>query len=322
MKLSVIVPGYNVEEYIAKCIESIVENEIPDMEVILINDGSKDNTIKIMKKYAKKYPKLIKLIDQENKGLSMARNAGIEASTGKYITFVDSDDAIQPNMYKTMLEKAEEGNFDVVACGVNVIYPDKTIKLTAGFNHDIRDKEEIKSIMNTWYTVVWNKVYKRSILKDVRFKKGVWYEDVEFLYRLLPNIKSIGLVNEYFNDYMQRPGSITYTYNSKLYHLIENFDGVIDYYKKKKLYKDYKEELEFGYVRYLYATFVKRLAKMKDKEEFKKGVDKVISLVNEKFPEYRKNKYLKPFNPKNLYLKCFNKHIAKLIFITEKNKMN
>lgn len=322
MKLSVIVPGYNVEEYIAKCIETIVENEVPNMEVILINDGSKDNTLKIMKKYQKKYPKLLKVIDQENQGLSMARNVGIEASTGEYITFIDSDDSIEPNMYKTMLEKAESGKFDIVACGVNVVYPDKTIRVPAGFDHDIKDKDEIKSIMNNWYTVVWNKIYKRSILKDIRFKKGVWYEDVEFLYRLLPNIKSIGLVNGYYNNYMQRPGSITYTYNSKLYHLIENFDGIIDFYKEKNLFKSYKEELEYGYVRYLYATFVKRLAKMKNKEEFDKGVNKVIESVNEKFPDYRKNKYLKGFSPKKIYLKCFNKTLAKLIFMLEKNKLN
>ena len=320
-KLSVIVPGYNVEKYISKCIDSILKNKIKGMEIILVNDGSKDNTLSIMREYEEKYPKLIRVIDQENQGISMARNAGIENASGEYISFIDSDDYIEPNMYHTMLEKAKTKDFDVVTCDVNVIYPDHTLRVTSGVDHDCLTKKAVKQIMNTWYAVTWNKIYKRELLKEMRFKKDVWYEDVEFLYRLIPHVKKVGVVDQCLYNYIQRENSITYTYNKKLYHLIENMNGIIDYYKEHKYYANYKDELEYAYVRYAYATFIKRLAKSKNKEMFKQGVTYAIKEVNNHFPEYKKNPYLKK-GLKNYYLKKFNPFIANMIYFIEKDKMN
>lgn len=320
-RLSVIIPCYNVQEYLSKCIDSVIDNDLDDIEVILVNDGSKDDTLKIIKEYKKKYKDIIKIVDQENQGLSMARNAGIEVSTGEYITFLDSDDYVDFKMYKTMLEKAYEGNFDLVVCGVKMLYSDHELNVSSGLSKDCNSKEEVKEIMYNFYPAACNKLYKREVIGDLRFKKGVWFEDVEFMYRLLPHVKSIGIVNEYYYYYLQREGSITYVYNSKLYDFLYNLDGVVEYYKENGFYEEYKEELEYIYVRYLYATFIKRLAKMKDKKEFKKGVETVQKAVNNKFPEYKKNKYLS-YSKKGLYLKYFNKLIANIVYFVEKNKMN
>lgn len=319
MKLSVIVPCYNTAKYVPKCLDSIIENKIDDMEIIVVNDGSTDNTLDILKEYKKKYSKLIKVIDQVNSGLSMARNAGLKVASGEYISFIDSDDYIEKNMYKELLKKAND-NFDIVICSVNMVYPTYIKEIDSGLNEDITDKEKIKSVMNKWFTVVWNKIYKRELLKDLYFKKGVWFEDVEFLYRLLPRIKSIGVINGYYYNYIQRPNSITYTYNNKLYHFIENFDGILEYYKQNNLYDEYKDELEYGYVRYLYGTFIKRLAKTKNKKEFKKGYKIVRKKVKTNFPNYQKNKYLD--DKKGLYLKHFNYPLATFIYYKERNKMN
>lgn len=321
VKLSVIVPCYNVEKYVEDCVNSIVKNEIPNMEIILVNDGSKDGTLKLLKKLEKKHSNLIKLIDQENQGLSMARNNGIKASRGEYIAFVDSDDSICDGMYKAMIDKADEGDFDVVACGVNVIYPDKTIQVDSGLQCDLLNREDVKKIMNSWYTVVWNKIYKRKFFDKVQFKRGVWFEDVEFLYRLIPYINTVGKVDGYYCNYMQREGSITYTYNEKLYHFIENFNGIIEFYKKNNFYDEYKDLLEAAYVRYSFATFVKRLAKAKDKEVFNKGVDFAIEEVNNHFPDYKTNVYLKQ-GMKGFYLRHFNKFVSKIVYVIEKNRMN
>jgi hypothetical protein len=135
-------------------------------------------------------------------------------------------------------------------------------------------------------------------------------------------VKKVGAINEALHYYLQREGSLTYTYDKKLYQLVDSLDSVVEYYKKERKLKKYHDEIEYSYVRYLYATFVKRLAKTKDKEEFKKGVDYVIKKVKSTFPEYKKNKYIKQINPKSLYLRFFNKLISKLIFNLEKNKMN
>lgn len=319
-RLSVIIPCYNVENYLNKCVDSVLDNELDNIEIILVNDGSKDNTLKIIKEYKKKYKDIIKLVDQENQGLSMARNAGIEVATGEYITFLDSDDYVDSKMYSSMLEKAEENNFDLVVCGLKMLYPNYELNVSHGLSKDCNSKDEVKEVMYNIYPAAWNKIYK-EVIGNLRYKKGVWFEDFEFLYRLLPYVKSIGIVNEYYYYYLQREGSITYVYNSKLYDFLYNLDGLVEYYKNNGFYNEYKEELEYTYVRYLFATFIKRLAKMKDKKEFKKGVDTVLKAVKDKFPDYKKNKYLK-YSKKGIYLKYFNKFIANIVFLVEKNKMN
>ena len=112
--------------------------------------------------------------------------------------------------------------------------------------------------------------------------------------------------------------SITYTYNDKLYDIITNMDTVIKYYKEQGIYEEYKEELEYLYLRYAYATFPKRLAKCKDKKKYKEGIDFAINKVNEHFPEYKKNRYFKTMGVKGKYIKNFNKFISKINYIVSK----
>lgn len=320
MKLSVIVPCYNVEYYLVDCVESIIKAKVDNMEIILVNDGSVDDTLKVIKELKNKYDSIIKVVDKENGGLSSARNAGLKVATGEYVSFVDSDDTINENMYRTMLDKAIKEDFDMVVCGEARIFDDHTDVVDSGIKNNCYDKESIKSIMPYIYPAACNKIYKRSLFKNIKFTEGIWYEDVEFIYRLLPTLNSIGVVEGYFYNYYQRAGSITYTYNSKLYDLVDNMNSLYKYYKDNKLFKEYHDVLEYTYVRYLYATFIKRLSKMKNKEEYNKGVERVIKEVNSKFPEYRKNKYL--VGSKGLYLKYFNKFIASLVYIKEKNSKN
>lgn len=320
IKLSVIVPCYNVEDYLEKCVDSIISNNISDMEVILVNDGSKDNTLKLIKKLEKKY-KCIKVVDKVNGGLSDARNAGMKVAKGKYIAFVDSDDSVNENMFVEMLKKAEEGDFDLVTCCTKMVYDDHDLNVGTGYENDLIGKDAIKNQMYDFYPAAWNKLYKKDVLKEIEFKKGYVYEDVEFIYRLLPNLNSIGYVPGYYYNYMQREGSITYTYNDKLYHMVDNFDTIIKYYKENNIFDEYREEIEYVFMRYAFATFIKRLAKCKDKKKFKLGVDYVLKKVKDNFPEYKKNKYLS-YSKKGLYLKHFNKFIANVVYLVEKDKKN
>lgn len=322
-KISVIIPCYNVELYVDACLESVVNQTIvEDLEVILVNDGSKDNTLEHLKRFESQYPNLFTVLDQENMGLSMARNNGIKKSTAKYIAFLDSDDTVEPAMYEKLYKKAESEDLDITTCNVNLVYHDHKKEVLSGIEKTLKTKEEIKSVMNYMYTIVCNKLFKRELFKDIKFKKGIWFEDVEILYRLLPHINSIGKVDFIGYNYIQRENSITYTYNKRLYELITNLDGIVDYYKKNNLYNEYKDELEYGYVRYAYATFIKRLSKSKNYNEYKKGLKFAIKKVKENFPDYRKNPYLKGINGKSIYLKYFNTLIAKILYIFEKNKTN
>lgn len=318
VKVSVVVPVYNVEDYIERCLLSIVNQTLDEMEVIVVNDGSKDGSLEKIKDICALYPDKIKLIDKVNEGVSIARNTGIKEATGEYIGFVDSDDWVEPTMYEKLYNKAKAEDLDVVACDASAVYPDRRVTI----NSNLSVSPDNKELFINAYAVIWNKIYKRELIQDIKFKPNVWYEDVLYLYMLYPGIKTLGKIDEPLYNYLQREGSITYTYNEKLYQLIENMDDMVKYYNENNYMEMYKDEVEYSYVRYLYATFIKRLAKSKDKKEFNRGVEYVIKKVNETFPEYRKNKYIKSLSPKNLYLKYFNKPIAKIIFALEKNKQN
>ena len=261
----------------------------------------------------------IKLIDKKNEGVSKARNNAINIATGDYIAFMDSDDWMEPNMLELMYKKAIKGQFDVVACDVNAIYPYKSITIKS----NIHENKEIKNILIDAYAVIWNKLYKAEFVKETLFKETVTFtEDVLFLYQIYSKINSVGSINQPLYNYLQRDGSITHTYNYNLYQLIENLDDITTFYNKDLKLKKYESEIEYTYIRYLYGTFVKRLAKTKDIQEYKKGVSYVIDKVNERFPNYRENKYIKEKKGKALYLKHFNMNLAKLLFLIEKNKMN
>ena len=309
IKVSIIVPVYNVEEYLARCLDSLVNQSLKDIERIVVNDGSPDNSQKIIDNYCKKY-KNIKSFIKENGGLSDARNFGIEKAQGEYIAFLDSDDYVTIDMYMEMYNKAKSGNFDMVVCDLNYVYDDKIIKASCNIK---KDTNNIKDVMLNIYPAAWNKIFKRNLMdKGIRFKKGVWFEDVEFIYRLLPYINTIGVVHKTFNQYVQREGSITNTINKKLYHYIDNWNGIVEYYKKNNLYEEYKLELEYCYVRYIYATFIKQASKYNYKD-YMDAVDSAISNVRENFPKYKKNKYFYK-SLKGIYMLMFNKRIAKIIY--------
>ena len=123
-KLSVIVPVYRVEPYLAKCLDSILAQDVPDMEILVVDDGSPDQCYAIMEDYAQRYPAQVRIFRKPNGGLSDARNFGLARAEGDYIAFVDSDDYLAPGMYRAMLDKAASRNFDMVVCDLQYVYPD------------------------------------------------------------------------------------------------------------------------------------------------------------------------------------------------------
>lgn len=320
MKVSVIVPVYNVEPYLDKCLNTLVNQTLKKIEIIIVNDGSKDNSEKIIEKYLKKYPEKIKYIKKANGGLSSARNEGLKYASGEYIGFVDSDDYVSLNTFNLMYKKAKEKNFDLVVCNLNYVYESKTKMVSAGLDKDLENEDEVKKNIVFLYPAVWNKLYKKEILDSLKFKEGIWYEDVEFNFRVYPRVKSIGYVDKPLIQYVQRESSISKTIDKRLFNYLDNFNGLIRYYQDNNLYNKYYFELEYSYVRYLYATFIKQLSYTNDKELFKEGVKEAIKNVQEHFPNYKKNIYLKKFGLKNIYLKTFNKKTASLLNFKNRRK--
>ena len=314
MRLSIIVPIYNVEKYLRKCLESLVSQNLCDMEIILVNDGSPDNSQMIIEEYESAFP-FVKGFVKENGGLSDARNYGITKASGDYIAFVDSDDYVDRQMFKSMLEIAEKGNFDIVVCDFEEIYPDHIRQGSSRLKQDLKSRQEVKAHMCDIYPSVWNKLYKRSLFETIRFKKNVWFEDVEMFYRMLPFVNSIGVIHEPFYKYMQREGSISKSNDMRIFHCLDNWNGVLQYYKEYGFFEEYYHELEYSYVRYIYATFVKAAIKF-DRDLYDKAVNKAIDNVKTNFPGYKKNKYFYK-SVKGWYLLMFNKIIARLLYLTK-----
>ena len=321
MKVSMIVPVYNTEAYLRKCLDSLVNQTYKDFEVIVVNDGSPDNSQLILDEYAKKYP-FIKVIEKKNGGLSDARNVGIRNASGDYIGFLDSDDYVLEDMLEKMVKKCESGDFDIVCCDLDFIYEDgHRQRVVSSISEDLNDEVSIKKSMTCIYPAAWNKIYhKRLFTHGVFFTKGVWYEDMEFIYRLYPYIHSIGAVSEPFNQYVQHPGAITSTYNEKLFDYIKNWHTILSDYRALNLFDQYHDELEYSCVRYLYATFIKRAANYPDIKTFHRAVNEAMDFVKKEFPNYRKNPYFKQHGAKGYYLLWFNKLVARMVYFQVQKK--
>lgn len=309
VKVSVIVPAYNAEKYIKRCLESLINQTLKDIEIIVINDGSNDKTGKILENYKHE----IIIINQENAGVATARNRGLEKAKGEYIAFVDSDDWVERDFLEKLHTKAISNNYDCVMCNFWYIDDNKKWNGIITNKNDILNINSKKKFMIEMFPVIWNKIYKREKILDFRFKNGVWAEDVEFLYRIISNIDNIGILEDKLYYYFQQEVSESRLYDKRIYNYIDNFNGILEFYRNNNIYEIYKSELEYCYVRYLYATFVKRATYFDDEKEFDAAVNTAIDNVKNRFPDYRKNKYFyKSF--KGIYLILFNKLLGKILY--------
>ena len=314
--VSIVIPVYNVEKYLTRCLNSIINQTLDDIEILAVDDGSTDNSGRILDEYQLKYPEKLKVFHKKNGGMSDARNYGIQYVTGEYVGFVDSDDYVEPEMFEKMYLKAKEKMYDIVVCDFWEVKQGKKHAYTSRVEKDGEGEDYIKNSMLTIYSSPWNKIYKKELLCKNLFTKGVWYEDVEFLYRLLPDVNSIGVVHECFYNYMIREGSISNSAHKKIYDQIKNWNGLIEYYKKRGIYDVYKEELEYCYIRFLLAIFIKSASQFGIKE-FKKAKKEAIVNVKKTVPDFRKNRYVKRDGVKNLYLRAYNSFFAYAVFVTE-----
>ena len=308
-KVSVIVPVYNVEKYIDKCLESLIFQTLDDIEIIIVNDGATDASKIAIQRYINRYPEKIIYVEKENGGLSDARNYGIPYATGEYIAFVDSDDYVEKNMYEKMYELAKKENSDMVECDFYWEY-EKKLKYDKGITY--KGKKEM--LVNA-RVVAWNKLIKTSIIKEnnLEFPKGLRYEDIEFTYKLIPYINKVSFLKEPMVHYIQRDNSISNNQNERNKEIFDVLDNVIQYYKDKNIYDEYKEELEYVYTRYLLCSSFLRMVKIQDKKIRKELLSQTWKNLNMKFPKWKENKILKNGKGnKNRYMKSVNKTTFKI----------
>lgn len=286
-KVSVIVPVYNVEKYVEKCLDSLANQTLSDLEVIIVDDGSTDSSAKIVKKYIKKHPNM-KYYHKKNGGLSDARNYGMMHATAKYIAFLDSDDYVAPHTYEKMYQKAKKHDSDMVECNFYWAY-DKKMKKDIGIPYSGK-----KEMLEKARVMAWNKLYKKEVLEkaNVLFPKGLQYEDVGFFYKLIPYLETISFEKEPLVYYVQRDDSIANTQNKKTADIFTVLKDVLEYYKEKKLYEEYKEVLEYTYTRLVLCSSFRRIVKIRDKTLRKELLNKTWIHLNDVFPKWKQNSIL------------------------------
>lgn len=312
-KVSVIVPIYNVEKYVGKCIESIINQTLKEIEIILVDDGSTDKSGKIADDYAK-LDKRIKVIHQDNLGQGKARNRGIDIAVGEYIGFIDSDDWADLNMYEELYNSAMTKKVDIVVCGRKLY--DENGKLRTKFNVDNRLYSDIdKNIINylveeLFYPhtlVVYNKIYKSEIIKkyNIRFRnvKDVGSEDALFNYSILFNVSSILSVKSTFHNQLMREGSTAREYKigvmNRTANLIQNI-----YEYSSSMNKDSIAELAAPIMLIFFQQWNYNLLKSYGKENLKSLIEKEHKLVS--------NKYFKRAEKECIFNKNITQYLMKM----------
>lgn len=252
--ISVIVPVYNVEEYLPKCIDSIINQTYKNLEIILVDDGSPDNSPKICDDYAKK-DKRIKVIHKKNGGVSSARNYGIKESTGEYISFVDADDWVDRKYIEVLYSTSIEYNSDYVCCGYNRVYNNKKEEINStGDVIEYTNNEYLIKLLNVQnsYGFCMMKLINKRVLKDIRFNENLKVgEDALFNVSLCKNLNSIIVVNKCLYNYRFNSNSVVRKYDTNYVTKYENsMIEMKNYINKNYISNDVMNRNLYNYIAY------------------------------------------------------------------------
>ena len=253
--ISVIIPVYNVEPYLEKCLDSVINQTYHNLEIIIVDDGSTDHCPAICDKYAGKDQRII-VIHQENGGLSSARNAGLNIAKGEYIAFVDSDDWLELDIYQVLIHAAGNTDADMIVCDAYYCKYGTNQRVTSSCNSRvitiIEDNNDIFfHILNPTPTIrfeVWNKLFRRFVIADTRFKIGQRYEDIYFDRVVFSRVNKCVFVDAALYNYLtERPGSTICSFNIGRISKLDELDEYIRYFKEND-----RDDIAYSFL--LYAT--------------------------------------------------------------------
>lgn len=295
MKLSIIVPVYKVEEYLGECVDSLLSQTIDDYEIILVDDGSPDNSGKIADEYAAANPDMIRVLHIDNGGQGRARNFALDIAKGDFVGFVDSDDWVTHDMYEKMYTRAAETGADVVVCDFMERFADG------------RESVLPASIQNNWLGSAGsscNKIFRRSLVGELRFPVGLWYEDFYFSAVMLLRSKHTEFIAEPL--YIYRRGQESTMHNN---NAAKNLDmlTIMDMLEKEMLPAGYKDDFEFFLVNHVLLDSISRLAKQ-DAPERKEVIGKLRQYVRVKIPKLSECSSYKKESRKRRLIMWMNYH--------------
>ena len=276
IKVSVIVPVWNVEKYIRQCLDSLINQTLKEIEIIVVNDGSPDNSQKIIDKYVKKHPEKVQSYIKENGGQGSARNMGLEKARGEYISFVDSDDWLDLDALERMYSIAKKEKSDIVICDMVDHYSNHTIY------HNCTKYDSVFEVTPS----ACNKMFKRNIIKDFKFLPKLWYEDFDFTTKILFNTSKISNISEGFYHCNCREESTMNNNNSlKNLDILIVMDDIINYLKKVDRYDE--NIISYLIFEHILITTINRVALQKNKDK-KIAINKLIKYCKEHINNYDK----------------------------------
>jgi len=254
-KVTIVVPIYNVEKTLARCLDSIINQTLQDIEIILINDGSTDKSGDICAQYAA-IDNRIQVIHQPNGGQAQARNRGIIQATSEYIGFVDSDDWVDSQMYQAMYEQAQASKSEIVACNFWRITPKKSYLQYSGKHQTIeynREQAMAEIFNNSVLTFsVWNKIYRRELFDNISFLEGMIFEDIDISYRLIQAARKISYLNKPFYSYeYNNTSTIRSGFSLKQLDEQKALSGMYEFYKN-----NYPHLAELVYFQLFWSTII------------------------------------------------------------------
>lgn len=284
IKVSIIVPVYNVELYLEKCLLSLVNQTLNEIEILVVNDGSKDNSQKIIEEFQLEYPTKIFGFTKENGGLSDARNFGIDRAKGQFLGFVDSDDYVSETMFEEMYNLAIKYDAEMTICNLQKVDENGSVtqKLTQlpGFPEKIILKDNLSVFSDISYFAC-NKIFHRDLFDGKRFKKGVHFEDIELIPQLLLQCRTLAFTPNYHYQYLERQDSISKSHTMKGLDILKAVETVDEAFQKSR-FADQKMALQNFHILEGVYTFLAYLAFVKEDSDFNKMSDVLDDFIKTK----------------------------------------
>lgn len=307
MKISVIIPVYNSEKTIKKCIDSLLNQTFKDLEIILVNDASSDNSLNIINSY--KNNNIIVINNDVNKGIGYSRNIGLKNASGEYISFVDSDDYVNNNAYEQLYNATNNNENDLVICNYNKIINNSIVENEYIFeNSKVTLKSNPEMLLNI-NPAPWNKLYKKELVKNLYFPENLKYEDTIFVLSAINRAKSIKIISDKLYNYIVRDKSETTIVNEKVFDILNISEMVINELKNN-IDSTY---LEAFMVRNIFRYTLQQKKQLNKKLKYK-FVDDAFSFLNINYPNWRKNKI---YNKRNILKRIIEKNkLLTKIYIT------
>ena len=295
IKLSIVAAVYNLEKYLPRCLDALVNQTLEEIEILCVDDGSTDSAPQIVDDYAKKYPEKVKAFHKENGGEFTSRNYGLERAQGEYITFIDVDDYVELNWAEKLYNAAKENDADLAVCAFERINLE-TGKVTStdmtGFGRCVKEVKSTDDFIAFINPAPWNKAYKREIIKDLRFLPFRGFNDTMLLMEIITRTKKIAFVPDVLYHYYLRSDSQIHTVNEQdVKNLKKYLLEVKKFYENSNKYEEMKYILDMMAFLHL-GTSVMYRASYDEKINIKQMLKETIKYLNEYFPTWRKNPFL------------------------------